>query len=130
MWFPLEVFLYSTPELLEPALQPRSRMVATTERDSSSNNCTLVVNASLKLLLLLRLLQHLNFIVVPPSRPLYPNGVVMAVLAIWSAAIGIWWYPRTKSTTEKTVAPEATAENEWICGRGYLSSLVTEFSRR
>ena len=79
MWFPLEVFLYSTPELLEPALQPRSRMVATTERDSSSNNCTLVVNASLKLLLLLRLLQHLNFIVVPPSRPLYPNGVVMAL---------------------------------------------------
>ena len=34
-----------------------------------------------------------------------PNGVVMAVLGMSSGATGIWWYARTRSSLEKTVAP-------------------------
>ena len=34
-----------------------------------------------------------------------PNGVEIAVLAIESEAIGIWWYPRIKSILEKMRDP-------------------------
>ena len=35
-----------------------------------------------------------------------PNGVMTAVLGMDSRAIGIWWYPRIRSTFEKILAPE------------------------
>ena len=54
----------------------------------------------------------------------------MAVFCISSAAMGIWWYPRTKSKTEKTVAPWVTSAKEWMCGRGYRSSKVATFNFR
>ena len=57
-----------------------------------------------------------------------PKGVTIAVLGMSSSAIGIWWYPRTKSTTENTVAPAVDAVKEWIWGKGYLSSAVERFN--
>ena len=43
---------------------------------------------------------------------------MMAVLAISSWAMGIWWYPRTKSTTEKIVAPAVAEVKDCMWGFG------------
>ena len=47
-----------------------------------------------------------------------PNGVMIAVFLMSSGAMGIWWYPRTRSITEKIVAPAVAAVKEWMCGSG------------
>ena len=59
-----------------------------------------------------------------------PKGVIIAVLAISTSAIGIWWNPLTRSITENTRLPWRLAAKSCMCGTGYLSSLVATLRAR
>jgi hypothetical protein len=59
-----------------------------------------------------------------------PNGVRMAVFWMSAGSMGTWWYPLTRSMTEKNLQPWSLVDRSCNEGKGYLSWMVAKFNRR